>query len=53
MFTTNTIALAILVSVTTGAFAQTKEHQSSTPPERVYINNPPPTWQNPDLPMKK
>jgi hypothetical protein len=53
MFTKNTIALAILLSVTAGAFAGTKEQQSSTPPERVYINNPPPTWQNPDLPMKK
>ena len=53
MFTKNTIALVILLSVTTGAFAETKELQSSTPPERVYINNPPPTWQNPDLPMQK
>jgi hypothetical protein len=53
MFTKNTIALAILLSVTAGAFAGTKEQQSPTPPERVYINNPPPTWQNPDLPMSK
>jgi hypothetical protein len=47
MFTKNTIVLAILLRVTAGAFAETKKQQ--TPPERVYINNPPPAWQIPDL----
>jgi hypothetical protein len=47
MFTKNTVVLAILLSVTPGAFAEPKKQQ--IPPERVYINNPPATWQIPDL----
>jgi hypothetical protein len=52
MFTRSTIALAILLGIASGAFAATKKQDNSTPPEGVYINNPPPTWHDPSLPMK-
>jgi hypothetical protein len=52
MFTQSTIALVILLGITSGTFAATKNEQNSTPPEGVYINNPPPTWLDPNLPIK-
>jgi hypothetical protein len=43
MFTKNTIALNPLERHRRRL--RGNEQQSPTPPERVYINNPPPTWQ--------
>jgi hypothetical protein len=49
MFTKTTIALAVLVGVTSGAFATTKQKpKDHAPPGGVYINNPAPQgWRNP------
>jgi hypothetical protein len=40
MFTKSTIALVVLLGITSNAFATTKKQPNPTSPGGVYINNP-------------
>jgi hypothetical protein len=53
MFIKSTIALVILLGVTSGAFAAAEKHANPASPGGVYINKPAKGWQNPDLGTKR
>jgi hypothetical protein len=49
MFTKCTIALAIFMAVSSGAFGATKKPPGPTPPGSVHYSHAPQAWHNPNF----